>query len=271
MMTEDLERALERLADPREGDERLRLAIRARLDDRVEAGNRRRRRPALGIRWASAGAVAAAIGAALVLLGWPAGSTGPSAAGAAILRHALQAITLPADAIVHIKETGVDNGRPVSVEWWQRTSPPYTLRMIKGLVGQELETADTATTSFRYDTATNTIVQTPASSPPALVDPIEGVRAQLAHGDARVAGTSTIDGTKVYEIDLPNGVVAYFDTTNYQPMYVDNDQRDGGVVRTRVGIYQELPMTPGNTKLLSITAAHPDARVQTDARARVSK
>jgi hypothetical protein len=48
-------------------------------------------------------------------------------------------------------------------------------------------------------------------------------------------------------------------------MYLDNPQRDGSVVRTRVVIYEELPMTPDNAKLLSITAQHPDARVSTNA------
>jgi hypothetical protein len=56
-------------------------------------------------------------------------------------------------------------------------------------------------------------------------------------------------------------VVGYFDTTSYRPRYLDNPQADGSVVRTRVVSYEELPMTPDNAKLLSITAQHPDARV----------
>ena len=60
-------------------------------------------------------------------------------------------------------------------------------------------------------------------------------------------------------------MVGYFDTTDYRPMYLDNPQRDGNVVRTRVVIYDELPMTPDNAKLLSITAQHPDARVLANA------
>lgn len=46
-------------------------------------------------------------------------------------------------------------------------------------------------------------------------------------------------------------------------MYLDNPQRDGSVVRTRVATYEELPMTPDNAKLLSTTAQHPAARVLT--------
>jgi hypothetical protein len=90
-----------------------------------------------------------------------------------------------------------------------------------------------------------------------LIDPISTVRQELAHGSAQVAGTVTIDGASLYRIDLPNGVVGYFDRTDYRPMYVDNPQRDGSVVRMRVITYEQLSMTPENEKLLSITAQHP--------------
>jgi hypothetical protein len=49
------------------------------------------------------------------------------------------------------------------------------------------------------------------------------------------------------------------------PTYLDNPQRDGSVVRTRVVTYEELPTTSDNAKFLSITAQHPDARVSTNA------
>jgi hypothetical protein len=263
MTTEELERDLEMLAERREADERLRLAIRARLGEQMLVRPRRRPRPWLRFGWAvvAAGAMAAAI----VSLGWPGGSVGPSAADAAIIRRALQAITSPANAIVHVKETGVQNGTPVTAEWWQQTSPPHALRMIKGPVGRQVEAADDGTTSFRYDAGANAVVATPVSSAPALVDPIAGVREQLARGGAQVAGTATIDGTAMYKIELPSGVVGYFATIDYRPMYLDNPQRDGTVVRTRVLTYEELPVTPDNAKLLSITAQHPDARVRTNA------
>ena len=218
-------------------------------------------RSKLRLGWAAAAAAVTA--AAIVALGWPGGSAAPSVADAAIIRHALQAITLPANTIVHVKETGVQDGTPVAAEWWQQTSPPYALRMIKGPVGRQVEAADDGTTSFRYDAATDTVDETPASSAPGLVDPVASVREQLASGSADVAGMVTIDGRAMYEIKLPTGVVGYFDTTDYRPMYLDNPQRDGGVVRTRVVTYQELPMTPHNAKLLSVVAQHSDARLVT--------
>ena len=131
MTTEELERDLKMLAEPREADERLRLAIRAQLGEQLLARPRHRPRPWRGFGWAAV-ASAAAIAAAIVSLGWPGGSAPPSAADAAIIRHALRAITLPANAIVHVKEVGVQDGTPVAAEWWQQTSPPHALRMIKG-------------------------------------------------------------------------------------------------------------------------------------------
>ena len=263
MTTEELERDLKLLAEPREDDERLWLAIRSRLGEDLLVRPRARPRPGRRLAWAAA--AAAAIAAAIVSLGALGGSAGPAPADAAIIRHALLAITPPANEIVHVKETGVQDGTPIAAEWWQQTSPPHALRMIKGAVGQEVEAADDGTTSYRYDAGTNTVVETPDSSAPALVDPIEGVRQQLASGGAQVAGTATINGTTLYKVELPTGVVAYFDTSDYRPVYLDNPQPDGTVVRTQVVTYEELPMTADNAKLLSVTAQHPDARVTTGA------
>jgi hypothetical protein len=261
MTIEELERDLEMLAEPREADDHLRLTIRARLGEQMLVRYKHQRRPWLSL--SSAAAAAAAAAAAIVLLGWPGGSAGPSAADAAIIRHALRAITSPGNEIVHVKEIGVQDGTPVAVEWWQQTSPPHALRMIKGPVGRQAEAANNGTTAFQYDAKTNTVLETPASSAAALVDPIAGVRHQLARGGAQVAGTTTIDGKAMYKIQLPTGVIAYFDTTDYRPMYLDNPQANGSVVRTRVVTFEELPINPSNAKLLNLAAQHPDARVRT--------
>jgi len=261
MTTDQLERELRTLAEPRDADERLRRATRARLGEQMLVRPRRRPRTRLALGWAAVAAAAVAV--ATVSLGGPWGSSGPPAADAAILHRAMRAIALPANAIVHVKETGIQDGAPVAVEWWQQTSPPYALRMIKGDGGRQFEGANDGTTSFQYDAGADTIVETPATSAPTLVDPIAGVREQLANGGAEVAGTATIDGVSLYEIELPTGVVVYFDTTDYRPIYLDNPQGDGSVVRTRVVNYEELPVTSETAKLLDLTAQHPRARVET--------
>ena len=58
-------------------------------------------------------------------------------------------------------------------------------------------------------------------------------------------------------------MVGYFDKADYRPVCLDNPQRGGTVVRTRVDAYEELPLTAENEKLLSITAQHPAASVET--------
>jgi hypothetical protein len=143
----------------------------------------------------------------------------------------------------------------------RQTAPPYAGRAIK----DQVEFSDNSTTSFEYDPATNTIYERPDSSPrPAPNDPVAQIRQELASGQAQVNGTVVIEGTSLYKIDLPRGVVGYFDTRNYAPRYVDAPQRDGTVVRFRVEVYEYLPMTPANRDLLSVTAQHPGARIDTN-------
>jgi hypothetical protein len=261
MTTEELERDLTMLAEPREADERLRRMTRARLAQQMLVPPRRRalpRRLALGWTAAAIGAVAFAV----VSLVGPSGSGGPSAADAAVIHHALRSLALPPNAIVHVKEVGTDHGTDVGVEWWQQTDEPHALRMIKGPIGRQVEAGNDGSKSFQYDADSNTITETPNASAPTLVDPIAGVREQLANGDAQVLGTTEIDGHSLYKIKLASGMVGYFDTEDYRPMYLDNLQHSGYVVRTRVLAYDELPMTAENAKLLSIAAQHPRARVE---------
>lgn len=260
MTTDQLERDLELLAEPQPDDDRLRLAIRATLDRQVQArpAARSRRRLAFGSVAAAAAATAAAA-VALIGLG---GSSGPSPASAAILANVVRASSPPAGLVVHVKEAGAQpDGTQVTAEWWQETSPPYAFRLIKGQDGSQIESASDGTTDSEYDASTDTVYQQPDSTPPTLIDPIETMRAGLADGTARIAGTVTIGGRALYEIDLSNGVVGYFDRNDYRPAYIDNPQRGGAVVRTQVVAYDELPLTAANAKLVSVGDQHPDARV----------
>jgi hypothetical protein len=259
MTTDELERELKTRAEPQADDEQLRLAVRASLDEHLGRLPSRRRRTGLAL--GSAALAAATLAAAIVAL---TGTGGSSSANAAVLAHVAHAISTPADIIVHVRETAVQrDGTPVAAEWWQETDAPYAIRLIKGPVGQEVESASDGTTSSQYDSATNTIYQQPDSKSPTLIDPIESVRAALTSGTAQVAGTVTIDGRSLYKIELSNGVVGYFDRTSYRPVYLDNPQRDGSVVRAEVTTYEELALTLVNEKLLSVAAQHPGARVQT--------
>jgi hypothetical protein len=191
------------------------------------------------------------------------GSDGPSSASAAIVHHALEAVTPPANRILHTEVVGVQHGTTVVAETWQQTSPPYASRGMKGPAGHGGEFADDGTNSFEYDPATNTIHEQADASPPTFEDPVAQIHQELASGQAVRTGTVTIGGVPLYKIELPHGLVAYFDTVDFKPRYLDDPQSDGSVVRLQVAAYQYLAMTPSNRALLSITAQHPRAQIVT--------
>ena len=266
-----LEDDLRKLAEPSEDDERLRLALRNQLANRSRPQPqwpRRRLSTRLAVGVATAAAVAAVTIVALV---GSAGSSGPTAADAAIIHHTLRAITPPANSILHVKVVGAQNGVTVVGETWQQTGPPFANRAIKGPIGHEGEAGDDGTTSFNYDPSTNTIYEQPDSSPPTFADPVSAVRQELASGAAQFHGTVTIDGSALYKIDLPHGMVGYFEEGTYQPRYLDDPQRDGSVVRLRVLAYEYLPMSAANRELLSVTAQHPPAPIAAGSGAASSK
>ncbi len=251
-----LERDLRKLAEPREDDEQIRLAVRAQLDGQLRPRPPRRRRVwrriALG-----ASAVSAAAAAVLVLVVGTNGSGGPTAADAAIIHHALTAVTPPAGAILHTEMTGMHGGVTFVNEVWRQTAPPYAGRAIK----DHEEFSISGTTESDYEPATNTIYEhpNPVSQRP-FADPIAQIRQELASGQAQVDGTVVINGASLYKVDMPDGMVGYFATRNYAPRYVDVPQ----VGRLGVAVYEYLPMTPANHKLLSVTAQHPSARIDTN-------
>jgi hypothetical protein len=257
-----LERDLTALASPREGDERLRLTLRDELAGTLPDRPGRRRR---SIRYPLGAAAIVAAAAALAVVGFvgTGGSDGPSVASAAIVHHALEAVTPPANAILHTEVVGVQNGTTVLGETWQETSPPYASRGMKGSPGHLGEFADDGTNSFEYDPTTNTVSEQPDSSKPTFTDPVAQVRQELARGQAEETGTVTIGGVSLYRIDLPHGLVGYFDMVDYLPRYLDDPQRDGSVVRLRLAAYEYLAMTPANRALVSVIAQHPRAQIVT--------
>src|SRR5438105_423688 len=157
-----LERDLGRIARPRDGDERIRLAVREQLAGRMRPRPRRRLSVRIAIGSTALAGATAAI--ALVVLVATNGSEGPAVANAAIVHHALKAVTPLRHKVLHVKVVGVQNGVPVMAETWQETSAPYAIRGIKGGGGHVGEFGDNGTTSFRYDAGSNTIYEHPDSS-----------------------------------------------------------------------------------------------------------
>ena len=270
LLAPELDRPLaSRRARRRAGHERAGRALPGRFAAGV-VPRQRRRLARLALPMAAVAATAAAA-AGVAVIG-ATGSGGPAMADAAVIHHALTAVTPPAGEILHTKLVAVQPGVSAANEQWQETIAPYSGFVMNGKVGAQTEFAAIGTTGFLYDPATNTISERPDSARPraGFRDPVSVVRQELADGQARVAGTVAIDGVSVRKIDLPRGLVAYFDTNSFQPRYLDIPRSElgemtpdgvGSVVRWQIAIYQYLPMTPSNQALLSMTARHPTARI----------
>jgi hypothetical protein len=224
---------------------------------------RRIRRPALLATSLAAPVVAA--GAVLLVAG-VFSANGPSAADAAIIRHADEALSAPPNRILHTKEVG--DG--FMAEWWQLTSPPYTFVLTKGPAGTASpEEAGDATHSSYYDPAANTIHEESGGGTTSVGDPIAQVHQMLDEGRARVLGTATVDGVETYKIQFAEkddgftsqSLIAYVDQSTYRPVLLSNPQRNGTVVNLRVVTLEYLPATQANLQSLSLTSRHPGARV----------
>jgi len=125
--------------------------------------------------------------------------------------------------------------------------------------------------------ATPTVAVIPRSSVPkpppsrhdsSTADPTSGdfraqILALLRSGDARVVGHRTIDGQDTIEIASADGHTTYYvDPGTYRPMELDTRGTDGGTA-LRFRTYETLSLA-ANGDLLSLTAQHPNARVDRD-------
>jgi hypothetical protein len=259
---QQLEHDLRALAVAQPEDE----ALRFRLCEQLLPAAPVRRRRKLSLRFtlpAVAGVAAATAAVAIALIGTTS-TGGPSAADAAILHRTLTAVTGPANRILHVKTIDVTDGTTFVGEWWQETSSPYASRGLKGPAGNLGEVADNGTTSYLYDASTNTIYERPDTAAPTFTDPVSLLRQQLANGQATVTGETTINGQPLYGIHLSTGITTYVAKGNYTPRYIDDPQPNGSTLRFTVVSYQYLANTPNTTQLLSITAQHPNATIDTN-------
>jgi hypothetical protein len=108
----------------------------------------------------------------------------------------------------------------------------------------------------------------PASAGDSSADPTSSdfrgqILALLRSGEARVVGHRTIDGQDTIEIASADGHTTYFvDPETYRPVELDTEGTGGGTA-LRFRTYETLD-AGANASLLSLTAQHPDARVDRD-------
>jgi hypothetical protein len=86
------------------------------------------------------------------------------------------------------------------------------------------------------------------------------ILALLRSGEARVVGHRTIDGADTIAIASADGRTTYYvDPDTYRPVELDTRGTDGGTA-LRFRTYETLDLA-ANRSLLSLTARHPDAKV----------
>jgi hypothetical protein len=108
----------------------------------------------------------------------------------------------------------------------------------------------------------------PASEDSSNADPGSGdfrsqILALLRSGEARVVGHKAIDGQDTIEIASADGHTTYYvDPETYRPVELDTRGTTGGTA-LRFRTYETLDLA-GNADLVSLTAQHPDARIDRD-------
>jgi hypothetical protein len=242
----------------------------------------------------TAASVAAAAAVAVIVLALDGGTPAVQSASAKTISGALRALTAPAASILHIDTTSIQisTGHPTYVweqDVYEQLSPPYRTRTLdKKLPGTPpgTEGVDGARIGEQtYNPTNNTIYDptipkpkpqpgvqmlTPAQEArlfqPFMAQYIRSLRAKLASGAARVDGRAIVDGRAAIKIhfvgsDEVDYVAADGSYTPIKTIYGTPSSADGQLINI-YHAFEYLPMR-GNASLLSLTAQHPTARVDT--------
>lgn len=254
----------------------MRVAARYRWTGKFIGRQRHRQLRRIGVRAAATGVAVTAI--ALGLLSTVPG-TGPS-----VVERATAALTSSEGAVLHVVAVS-SAGNTISsrIELWQQTRPPYDQRLIASVGSRQYEVATIDGSTRLYDPSTNTITSAPRAGvntkqlPPAKADaskpignpvdagadPFRGkILALLESGKAEEAGRITIDGRQAIRmVSTMRDMELLVDAQSYEPVewrFTTNGVR----TTTRFPTYEHLG--PESLPSLSLTAQHPDARIDND-------
>jgi hypothetical protein len=118
-----------------------------------------------------------------------------------------------------------------------------------------------------YDSGSNTVTTgvapgSPSGNSHTPADFAATLRALVQSGDAKVDGTTTINGVQAYKLTVTNSPdrfllgTAYVATSDYHPLEIDTTTDSETIVYQT---YEYLPATSANLQLLNLTAQHPRA------------
>jgi hypothetical protein len=253
--------------------------------ERAIRKQRGRRSQRLALRTALVGAAAAA-----VVLGVFSALPG---ADPSVVERATAALTASDGTILHVVMTGTAkslDGRevPMRVESWQASSAPFDRRDITTVNGRRQESAVVNGLVQLYDPSTNTAYvsqlrkhatdggshEKPDASthhqanPPAKRGAADSYRtkimALLGSGTAHEAGHVTVAGRDAIRIVSDHdGLELTVDASTYDPIEW-RVTKGGRTLRVSFPVFERLPATAASIGLTSVTAQHPDARIDTD-------
>ena len=230
---------------------------------------------------------------AAIMLGGPGKVGGPSSAGA--ITQALHWLSPPSGTILHTRSVEISGGRTTTREFWQSADHPDAQRQVVGGASSFEISRDGL-----YDAARNTIYDAPKplsggkvaadkakravrkpapagaaknGTPEAIPigDPIVGkVRMLLRERRLVVKGLETHNGTKAWAISLRPGAgrpawTLWVSAADGKPLELRDPGRDANEAPQviRWPTYEVLPASRA-TALLTLTGAHPSARVVHD-------
>lgn len=237
----------------------------------------RRARP-LVLRLGIVGALAVIVLAALSLSGIFGGESSP---GPLTIDKALAAVTVAQGEILHIKITGVDSDKSTFVqENWSYSDEPWKYRgMTESSSGGRQKVAiDGSGLHQVYDALTNSILETQDEGIANLAEPKvpgdsyeEKIRELLTSGLAQEDGREQVDGREAVRIvekrpaedgDVNENVYLVDAETGIPIEWRIMNEGEGRTLR--FDIYEKLPGTPENLRLLDLRVAYPGATVYTD-------